>query len=526
MVLATERVAGIAVSLLVMPILLRHVGIEQYGIWVLISSVIGYIGLIQVDVQRSNSRFIAFHAARQELDVVRNLVAYSTMWYSVFAVALFPVAGIVGIYLFPHLGVPSDLMHTARGAFLLALAYYCIAKILSPLIGLLAGLEQFWAASVGNLVGHLVYAGTVILLLARGVGLYALPIALIVRSLFVGVVWLIVARRIIGRVFGDPLRLDRSVRRALLRFGGWHQVNYGSRVVNEQTDALLIGAWVNIATVGSYGVAARIADLVRLFPQAFVWPLLPATTAIHSEGDHRRLADAFLQAGRFVGLITLGIGGFVVATTPLISMFWLGTIYPQVATITALLVATYVVSNLTLVGATMLSAIGQPRYEAEYGVVGAVLNISMTIVLGVAFGLYGILGGTLIGVVVSSAYFVRRSHRVLQLPAWDYFGDWLWRLVSVTFVAAAVVDAVRLGLPESLTDGRGPAALSLSVLGTLYICILLLGLRVLRFLHHRDLAILKRVLPPRLQPLASLRAVEFLFGASAERTSRAPAGPA
>jgi O-antigen/teichoic acid export membrane protein len=506
-------VAAIAVSLLVMPILLGHVGIEEYGLWVLISSVIGYIGLIQVDVQRSNARFIAFYAARDEFDVVRNLVAYSTVWYSVFAVALLPVAWLVGIYLLPHLGVPPDLIETAQGVFLLALVSYCVAKVLSPLIGLLAGLERFWAASVGNLAGHVVYASVVISLLFSGVGLYALPIALIVRAVFVGALWYLLARRFMGRVFGNPRRLDRGVRRALLRFGGWHQVNYGSRVVNDQTDALLIGAWVDIATVGYYGVAGRIADLVRIFPQALVMPLLPTATAIHSEGDTKRLADAFLQAGRLVGLLTLGIAGFVVATTPLISMFWLGTTYPQVATITALLVAAYVVSNLTLVGATMLSAIGKPRYEAEFAVFGAVLNISVTIVLGLAFGLYGILGGTLIGVVVSSAYFLWRSHRVLQLSAWDYFGDWLWRLAAVTLVAAAGVYAVRSALPESFTDSRGSAALSLAVLGGLYLCVLLLGLRSLRFLQGRDLAILKRVLPVRLQPVASIRAVQFLFGA-------------
>jgi O-antigen/teichoic acid export membrane protein len=513
MVLATERVAGIAVSLLVMPIVLRHVGIEEYGLWILISSVIGYIGLIQVDVMRSNARFIAFHAARNELDVARDLVAYSTTWYLVLSVALAPVAWLVGIYVLPHLGVPPDLIETAQDVFLLAFAYSCVVRVLNPLLGLLAGIEQWWAASVGNLAGHFVYAVVVIGLLAGGVGLYALPIALIVRSVFAAAVWYLVARRFIGRVYGNPLRLDRGVRNALMRFGGWHQVHQGSRVVNDQTDALLIGAWVDIVTVGYYGIAGRIADLVRLFPQALVYPLLPTATAIHADGDSKRLADAFLQAGRLVGLLTLGIAGFVVATTPLISMFWLGTTYPQVAMITALLVAAYAVSNLTLVGATMLSAIGKPRYEAEYAVLGATLNIAVTVVLGLAFGLYGILGGTLIGVVVSSVYFLWRSHQVLQLSKWDYFGDWLWRLAAATLVAAAGVYATRLALPESLTDSRGSAALSLVVLGGLYVGVLLLGLRWLRFLQRRDLAILKRVLPARLQPLASLRAVEFLFGA-------------
>ena len=512
MVGATEKVVSVAVSLVVMPILLSHVGIEQYGLWVVISSALGYIGLVQLDVMRGTSRFIAFHAARGELDVVRSLVSFASVSFFLLAVALMPVAWLVGTYVLPHLGVSSDLALLARNVFLLAFAQFCIERILSPLRGLMIGLERFWIFGAANMAGHLVYTSLIVVLLAEGVGLYALPIALIGRSVFVAAVCYLAGRALIGRVFGSP-RLDRSVRRALFRFGSWHQVNAGARVVNYQTDALLIGAWVDIGTVGTYGIAGRIADLVQLFPQQLIPPLLPAATAIHSEGDSRRLEDVVLQASRVFELLTFAIAGFVLATTTLISTFWLGTTYPQVAAMTALLVAGFVIANLTDIGATVLSAMGTPRYETEYAVFGALLNIGLTIPLGLAFGLYGILAGTLIGVLISASYFVWRSHRILKLPIWTYFGNWLWRLAAATLVAAASTYAVNTALPESLTSTRGSAALCLAFLGVLYGALLAGGLRVLRFFTERDLQLLGRVLPERLRWMTSLRAVEYLFGA-------------
>jgi hypothetical protein len=101
----------------------------------------------------------------------------------------------------------------------------------------------------------------------------------------------------------------------------------------------------------------------------------------------------------------------------------------------------------------------------------------------------------------------------LQLSKWTYFGDWFWRLAAATLAGAVGVYALRLALPESFADSRGSAALSLVALGVLYTCVLLIGLRSLRFLQQRDLAILKRILPGRLQPLVSHGAVQFLFGA-------------
>src|SRR5262249_13132805 len=151
------------------------------------------------------------------------------------------------------------------------------------------------------------------------------------------------------------------------------------------------------------------------------------------------------------------------------------------------LVAALVVNNLTDIGATVLSAMGTPRYETEFAVSGALLNIGLTIPLGLAFGLYGILAGTLIGVVVSATYFVWRSHRVLNLPIWTSSGEWLGSLATPTLLAAACTYAVNAALPQSLTSTRGSAALSLTLLGVLYGCLFAAGLRVLRFFGERDL---------------------------------------
>jgi hypothetical protein len=103
----------------------------------------------------------------------------------------------------------------------------------------------------------------------------------------------------------------------------------------------------------------------------------------------------------------------------------------------------------------------------------------------------------------------------MQVPAWEYLGTWLWRLALATTAAATPVFVVRLALPTSVLQSRGTGAIMLAVLGLLYVLLLLVGLRVVHFLGTRDLATVKRVLPTRLQTLASKRTVEFLFGGKA-----------
>jgi hypothetical protein len=144
------------------------------------------------------------------------------------------------------------------------------------------------------------------------------------------------------------------------------------------------------------------------------------------------------------------------------------------------------------------------------------LNIAATIALAPFFGLYGVVVGTVVGIVVSSVYFIGRFHRLMQLPAWQYLGTWLWRLALATALAAMPVFGLRLALPTSVLQARGPGAIALAALALIYVALLLIGMRLFHFLGSRDLVTMKRVLPARIQALASLRPVEFLFGGGRE----------
>jgi O-antigen/teichoic acid export membrane protein len=514
-VLAIAQVSGMAVSLLVTPYVLSSVGIENYGLWLLIGSVLAYVGLLQVGVGRGSIRMIAFHATRGEMGVVRRIVAYGVVWHLAAAVALTPVAFAVAYWVLPHVNVSDQLLSTARNVFLLTFAYVFFGAALRPMWALVVGLERLWMTSVATLASQLVYAAAIVVFLSRGAGIYALPGAAFVQTAFQGMAFYVTGRRLIGRVFGNPFALERQVRRELLRFGGWFQVTNLARVVNQQTDAILIAGFADVRSVGYYGIGSKIADLVRVLPISLLGPLLPAATGVHAEGDQKQIANTIRQGGRLVGLLTFGLAGFVVATSPLIMEVWLGRSYPHVPAIATLLVLAYSVRNLTGVGATVVAAIGKPRYQSEYAVLSMVLNIAATIALAPVFGLYGVVLGTVVGVVVSSVFFLIRFHRLMQVPAWEYLGTWLWRLALATTAAATPVFVVRLALPASVLESRGTGAIMLAVLGLLYVLLLLVGLRLVRFLGTRDLATIKRVLPARLQALASKRTVAFLFGGKA-----------
>jgi O-antigen/teichoic acid export membrane protein len=381
------------------------------------------------------------------------------------------------------------------------------------LSALLVGFERTWIVALITLVSQFVYAGLVVWFLLAGFELYGLVLAAAIQSVFQGICCYVIGKRLIGRVFGNPFAIGRPLLVEMLKFGGWTQVTALTALVTRQTDAVVIGSFINTKTVGLYDLGNRIATLTRTIPLTFLNPLLPAAARIHAQDDQKRIARTLLQGNRLLSLLSFAIGGFVLATAPLIMTVWLGQSYPDVATIAVLLTVTWAINNLTGAGTTIVEAIGKPQYASEYAVIGMFLNLTTTIVLGLIYGLYGVVAGTVLGVVTASIYFLWRVHRLLGLPLWDYVGSWLWRLATATGIAAVLAYALRVSLPDSMVDGRANGGLVLALLAVVYAGVLLAGLRLFKFLEKRDLATVERILPTRFQGLARRPAVEFLFGA-------------
>jgi O-antigen/teichoic acid export membrane protein len=512
-VVGLGQVSTILVSLLLTPYILHTLGIERFGLWAFLGSIVAFAGLLQLGLGRGSIRFIAFYSERGELDVVRGIVSYGVLWHVAAGFALTPVAWVVGRALLPHLHISRELLSTGEALFPLIFAYVFFAGAVRPLASLLIGLERMWMTSITTLLSQLLYAAAVVVLLSQGAGLYGLLAGAALQTAFQATAYYLTCKRVVGRVFGNPFALDRGVLKEMLKFGGWQQTTGVAALVNRQTDGIVIGSWINVASVGLYDIGNRVAGLIRILPLTLLGPLFPATASIHAKGDEKRLARTVLQASRLLGLLTVGMAGFVLGTAPLIVIVWLGRAYPHVAWITIMLALAYVVNNLTGVGTTVVSAIGKPRYESEYAVLGAGLNIAATLALAPFFGLYGIIGGTVFGIVTCSLYFLWRFHRLMRFSLWEYLGTWLWRLTTATVLAVLVVYALRSALPASLTNARGVGAITLVVLAMIYGVSLLAFLRALRFFNARDLTVMQRVLPSRLHPLTKLTAVEFLFGA-------------
>jgi O-antigen/teichoic acid export membrane protein len=485
--LVMGTVVSVAVPFLLTPIMLDRLGDEGFGFYAVVIAVVGYFSALDLGLSAALSRNVAFYAAQGRLSAVRQLNVIGVSSYLLLGLVLSPLLVVLDGPIVNVLDLSEGLHDAALHVLWWAYVLIFVSLATSTFRSLLMGLQQMRIVALADIVTQLVFAVAVVWLLDAGKGLDGVLIASYLRVGVLALVLATAARRHVRPLFS--LAVQRPVLTGVLSFGGWMQVNNLCSIVLLETDRIVIGGFVGVVSVTRYEVANRLAMTVRLFPLQFVGALMPAATQMHAAGEEARLNDVYIRGTRLLALLSLGLGGFLVgAATPLFEV-WLGRMVPDSAPILALLVVTFCLNNLTGVGTMVLRAVGKPRKESYYGILATVSNLALTLALAPAFGLYGIMIGTLVSAVVGTVYFLVTFHRMRGLSWRSTLLGPLARLLVAVFLAAGALGPVTAAMPAGVFTQRLVGVPVLTGLAAGYLALLLVASRVVGFVTMADLTV-------------------------------------
>lgn len=494
MTLATSLT--LLMGFVVIPIAISRVGLTLYGVWVILSGVLSYFSLFDLGVGGTFVTQLTMAATREDRIGVRQVITISLLLYALMAILLSPAA----IYVAPHLGSWFHLgpkhQRVVQGLFWWVYAYLFLSQAFNVFPSLLIGLQRLRLVSVISVMTQIVNYAVLLVALATHWGLYSFILANYLSWGAATLLYVVLTSRWVrGVPWHNPFQLSRELIKTMLSFGGWIQINRLSNQINNETDRILIGLYVNTAVAGVFQLGNKLAQLSRRFPMNFASALLPVFSVWeaqqHSQEQIRR---HYIDASRYLALATFFVAGLIAATSSAMMVFWLNHRYPEFFLIVTLLLITYTMNNLTGIGTTFLRGIGKPRLESYYAIVGSSLKLALSIALAPHFGLLGILLGTTIGTIVGSFYFLWLFFRLISLTWWQGLVRWLTPLVLAALPAVLVVHWLThllLGVHSSRLWSFGTLVLMTLVFSTSF----LMMLRLTRFYSPEDQKRLARLLP-------------------------------
>jgi len=380
-----------ALQLLATPYLIKKLGIDIYGIWMLLNSVISVSGLASLGFGAAAIKFVSKYRARGEPEMVIHVLRSTLTLFIVLA----SVLGLISFFFAP--GLVDHFTHFSDNQRLLIISGTRIASfavlmrfIYSVVEAAAQGHERYDIESWFAILNSVLSIGGACFLASMGGGLMEI-LWLNVVVLAIGIAGLSIATgRLIGNYHWLVPGVNRAVSFELGGFAVWSWVQSVGTLLYSQVDRIIIGAMLGPVFLSYYVVCVQLTVLTHGLLCRTVSFIFPMAAAMHESGTTMQFRKIYnhgmaysISAGFALNLPLFLFPGPILST-------WLGVdtalkcapILPYVAFANALLAS-------TAVPYFFLNGAGHVKLNAIACLVFGISVALATIMLIPKFGLIG-----------------------------------------------------------------------------------------------------------------------------------------
>ncbi|HYG46990.1 MAG TPA: flippase [Allosphingosinicella sp.] len=349
----------LGIALVTIPLYLRVVGAERYGLLSICWLLLGYFGLFDFGISRAVSQKIA--SLRNESDEARSDTFWTGLTLTLVLAALaipltFPLADLA----LSFIDVPAGQLHREVSRAVPWLAAVLPVALLGALLnGVLAGRERFGTLNLIEGTGNVLFSVVPLsLAFAFGPELWLLLAgSLAARLVSLSLLAIACARAV---PVGRP-RFRRELVGQLAGYGGWVSVTSIVGPLLALWDRFAIGAVLGPRAVAIYVIPFSLAYRLVLVPTALTSALFPRF-AVASDEELERLSLTALTAVSVV--MTPIILASILGAGPFFNL-WLGReIGRPAAEIACIFLPAIWANSLALVAVSILQGQGKPKYVA------------------------------------------------------------------------------------------------------------------------------------------------------------------
>jgi len=472
------------VSLLLIPFIIHRIGMEQFGIWVLLEVVVIYLSLLDfTGIGGAFVKYIAEYHARKDFEKCSQVVNLGWAYYTVFWIIMALLVSLLRKPILRLFDFPSDLSSTISVVFLGILLISLIRGSFAVFRSVLLGVQRMDITNIIAVLASLVNAAGVILFLSLGFGLKGLVMSGLIVAVFTVILQTIFAYKTLPQLRFRPFSFSRDIFKKTFVYGINIRVASLSELINTHVDKIFLGYFLSTMFVGSYELGAKIARIARSFPEQLLPAILPASSKLHALDDKDNLQKLYHRGSKYLSLLTFPLAFFIIANASLIIILWMGNRgfpgFTESVLALQVLSVGYVFMLLVSMGRLIARGIGIPQYEMRSSVIIVILNITLSIILIIKLGFTGALLGTTLSGIIGSTYFFcafnrRIGESVFSLIRKIFIGPFLFCLVSLGISMLADYFFVLLFLAPAAN--RLDAFIQLLVKGLIFLGVYLLCL--------------------------------------------------
>jgi len=441
------------VTLVATPILLGFTGRTLYGFWLIVMSIVSYLGITEMGLGVSLTRLIAGLDSEKDSDRAEFDQVSSSAFF------MFLIAGgillLIGLAIMPWIPewfkIPHVEWPVISKTYFIVILTSALLVVMGTFNAIVVGRQRMAAGNICRLVGSLLNVLLAIFFVWLGLGVMGLALAFALSGLFNAIAGFIIAK------FSWPgfqIRFSNVRKKQIKRlwqFGCLFQLAKIANTVAVSADPIIIGVVLGTTLVTTYSFTSKLAILFSISLSSKVaLAVFPALAQMHSRKEIAKMRKVYVGLCHFAVRISFIGGAYVLIANKIFVGNWVGTEFFGGDNLNYVFVLWIIQDAFIRGSGVVLMAAGEMKEWAVLSIVEAVANIILSVILGYFIGLVGIALASLIARMPVFIGILVKCCRIVELR----FCHFLIILFGWGFIRCCLALASALGISCIFYEGR------------------------------------------------------------------------
>jgi O-antigen/teichoic acid export membrane protein len=373
------------------PILLKYIGQNEYGLYQLMGSLVAYFSIMDFGLSSTVIRFYSEYDARADLRGIENTLGLARRIYYILTLIMLVLGAIIyfNIDNIFQSSLNSYEINESKKIFVLLLVNFIITLLTNIYTSIIMANEKFVFIRSLSIYQAVLQPFVIIALVMMSPRAFTIVLIQTAFNLFVGLAKYFYSKFIL-KVKVSYHYFDKNLLHRMLTFSaGVFTVSVVDQIF-WKSNQIILGIISGTAVVAVYSVAAQIYMNYMPISTVIQGVFLPRITKLVSnQVADEELSDYFIRIGRiqFI-LLSCILIGFIVFGQEFITV-WVGSNYMEAYWISLIILIPFTIDLIQNLGLTILQAKSLYTYRAKIYFITAIGSIILSLVLSVKFGAIG-----------------------------------------------------------------------------------------------------------------------------------------
>lgn len=385
-----EYIAQPVSMLLAAPFLVHKLGLQQYGIWMLVSAILGSMGILSTGFGDATVKYVSAYRGQNNPYGVRRTIratlTVNTVLGGFFGLCVWFSAPFCVNHVFK---IESALHAASVQAIQISAIILLIRSVESVFVSTLRAYERYGPPVKLNVFLRAIVVVSAVVIAAMGRGVVAIMLATLFWSAIIVVLQAIAARHVVGPFNPFP-SLAKEPLAEVFSFGCFSWLQSLAGVTFTYADRFLVAAMLGTGPVAIYVLCVQATQPIHGLGAAAFNFVFPHISSRHEAGDIHGPKRVFRMALlSSLGLSLIFCLPFVFLGRQILTL-WMGADFAkQGISVLVVLAVAHLVLAANVVPHYTLLALGDVRYVSTINVLGGIFSLCTAGFLIPSYGLSG-----------------------------------------------------------------------------------------------------------------------------------------